>query len=69
MKYEVVIYWSELDQCFLAEAPDLPGCMADGETYEAALAMMQEVMAIWLADAKRRGEALPKPRDHALTVA
>ena len=68
MKYEVDIYWSERDDCFLAEAPDLPGCMADGPTYEEALAMIQEVMKIWLADAVRNGEELPQPRLRALTA-
>jgi predicted RNase H-like HicB family nuclease len=68
MKYEVVIYWSDVDGCFLAEAPDLPGCMADGETYEDALAMMKEVMAIWLDEASRRGEPLPIARHHALSA-
>lgn len=68
MKYEVDIYWSEQDDCFLAEAPDLPGCMADGRTYEEALAMIQDVMSVWLADAVRNGEELPRPRVRALTA-
>jgi predicted RNase H-like HicB family nuclease len=68
MKYEVDIYWSEQDNCFLAEAPDLHGCMADGATYEEALAMIQEVMTIWLADAIGSGEPLPEPRRRALTA-
>ena len=68
MKYEIVIYWSEPDQRFLAEVPDLPGCMADGPSYEAALAMAQEVIPIWLEAWTEAGHEIPTPKSHALSA-
>ena len=65
MKYEIIIYWSERDSCFLAEVPDLPGLMADGRTYEEALAMAQEVIPIWLKAWQESGHEAPSPRVRA----
>jgi predicted RNase H-like HicB family nuclease len=62
MKYEVIIYWSEEDQAFVASMPDLPGCMADGKTYEEALAQIQVVANEWIATAQELGRAVPKPK-------
>lgn len=61
-KYEVIIYWSEEDSAFLAEAPELPGCMADGKTHEEALANAQTVMAEWIETAKSLKRPIPKPK-------
>ena len=47
MKYEIIIYWSEQDGHYVAEVPELPGCMAGGETLEETLAMAKEVMQLW----------------------
>ena len=58
-KYELIIYWSEDDQAFLVEAPELPGCMADGETYEGALANAQQVVEEWLQTAQELGRPVP----------
>lgn len=66
MKYQIVIYWSEEDGCYLAEVPELPGCMADGATYEEALAMAQEVIPVWLEAWEATGREAPKPRQHVL---
>ncbi|MFN8617610.1 MAG: type II toxin-antitoxin system HicB family antitoxin [Dehalococcoidia bacterium] len=66
MKYEIVIYWSDEDECFLAEVPDLPGCMADGATQEEALAMAKEVIPIWLKAWEDLGREAPAPRQHVL---
>ena len=46
-KYEIIIYWSEEDQAFVAEVPELPGCAAHGPTQETALASIQEAIALW----------------------
>ena len=61
-KYEIIIYWSEEDQAFLAEAPELPGCMADGPTYREALANLETVMAEWMDTAEALGRPIPVPR-------
>ena len=62
IKYEVIIFWSDVDDAFIAEVPDLPGCMADGESYEEALFNAQIVIRQWIETAKAIGRAVPKPR-------
>jgi predicted RNase H-like HicB family nuclease len=62
MKYEVIIYWSEADQAFIAEVPELPGCMADGQTKAKALAMAERVAREWLETARALGRPIPVPR-------
>ncbi len=54
IKYELIIYWSDEDESFVVEVPDLPGCMADGETYEQALANAQQVIREWIETAQRK---------------
>jgi predicted RNase H-like HicB family nuclease len=61
-KYELVIWWSEEDRAFLVEVPELPGCMADGKTYEEALANVQVIIAEWIGTAKELGRPIPHPR-------
>jgi predicted RNase H-like HicB family nuclease len=61
-KYEVIIFWSEEDDAFIAEVPDLAGCMADGATYEEALVNAQVVISQWIETAKSLGRVIPKPR-------
>lgn len=61
-KYEMIIYWSERDQAFLVEVPELPGCMADGETREEAIKNVNEVIRLWIESAKGLGREIPKPR-------
>jgi predicted RNase H-like HicB family nuclease len=61
-RYEMIIYWSDEDQSFIAEVPELPGCMADGATYREAVAHAEEVIAEWLQTAKERGREIPVPR-------
>jgi predicted RNase H-like HicB family nuclease len=61
-KYEMIIYWSEQDQAFIAEVPELPGCMADGETYQQAVANAQVIIEEWLETAKELGRPIPQPK-------
>jgi predicted RNase H-like HicB family nuclease len=61
-KYEVIIYWSEEDEAFIAEVPELPGCAADGPTYKEALANVEVVIQEWIDTAKELGRPIPKPK-------
>ena len=61
-KYEVIIYWSKDDQSFIAEVPELPGCAADGATYQEALANVEVVIHEWIETAKDLGRAIPEPK-------
>ena len=60
-KYEIIIYWSKVDECFIAEVPELPGCMADGLTYTEAAENAQIVIAEWIETAKSIGRDIPVP--------
>ncbi len=62
MRYELIIYWSKTDGCFIAEVPELPGCLADGGSYEEAVANAQEVVQEWIDTAKSLGRPIPEPR-------
>lgn len=62
MKYEVIIYWSEDDQAFVAEVPELPGCMADGPTKLEALQAVEKVAEQWLETAAELGREIPHAR-------
>ena len=62
VKYEVIIYWSSEDQAFIAEAPELPGCMADGKTHGEALSNLEVVMSEWIETANELGRNIPEPR-------
>ena len=62
MRYSLIIYWSKADETFIVEAPELPGCMADGATYEEAIANAQTVVQEWIETAKSLGRAIPEPR-------
>lgn len=61
-KYEIIIYWSEEDHAYIAELPELPGCMADGETYSEALANAESIAAEWIETAKLQGRPIPEPK-------
>ncbi len=62
LRYEVVIYWSDQDQAFIAEVPELPGCAADGPTYKDALASLEAVMQEWIETARELGRPIPEPK-------
>ena len=61
-KYELVIYWSDEDNAFIVEAPELPGCMADGATYQEAVANAEQVIVEWIETAMELGRPIPEPR-------
>ena len=62
IRYEMIIYWSEEDGAFIVEVPELPGCMADGATYQEALANAEVIIEEWLETARETGRAIPEPR-------
>jgi predicted RNase H-like HicB family nuclease len=61
-RYEIIMYWSEEDQAFIAEVPELLGCAADGTTYQEALANVQVIITEWIETAKELGRPIPKPK-------
>lgn len=61
-KYEIIIYWSKDDDAFVAEVPELAGCMADGATYQEALANAEVIIDQWIETAKEIGRPIPEPR-------
>jgi predicted RNase H-like HicB family nuclease len=62
LRYEVVLYWSEPDEAFIAEVPELPGCAADGATYAEALAAAEVVIREWIETATELGRPIPEPK-------
>ncbi len=65
-KYEIILYWSDEDQAFIAEVPELPGCAADGPTRHAALANAEVVIAEWIETAQELGRPIPEPKGRLL---
>ena len=68
-KYEIIIFWSEEDHAFVAEVPELPGCMAHGDTYESALANARAAIALWIKTAQEFKDPIPQPKGHRLAFA
>jgi len=68
-KYEIIIFWSEEDHAFIAEAPELPGCMAHGDTHESALANARIAIVLWIKTAKEFKDPIPQPKGHRLAFA
>ncbi|MEM9275592.1 MAG: type II toxin-antitoxin system HicB family antitoxin [Cyanobacteria bacterium P01_F01_bin.143] len=66
VKYELIIYWSESDSAFIVEVPELPGCMADGQTYIEAVKNVEIVIQEWIETAQELGRAIPKPKGRLL---
>ena len=66
IKYELIIYWSDVDDSFVVEVPELPGCMADGDTYQQAVANAQQVIEEWIETAKQLGRPIPEPKGRLL---
>jgi len=68
-KYEIIIYWSNEDQAFVAEVPELPGCMAHGDTQELALAHANQAIQLWIDTAREFGDPIPEPKGERLMLA
>jgi len=60
--YEIILYWDKIDKCFIVEVPELPGCIADGESYEDALANAKIIISEWIETAKELGRPIPEPK-------
>jgi len=65
-KYEIILYWSDEDQSFLADVPELPVCAADGPTRQEALANAEVVIAEWIETARELGRPIPEPKGRLL---
>lgn len=61
-KYEIIVYWSDDDEAFIAEVPELPGCAADGTTYREAIGNVEVIIEEWLETARKLGRPIPIPR-------
>jgi len=68
-RYEIIIYWSDEDEAFVAEVPELPGCAAHGSTQEEALRNANEAIELWIETAKEFGDPVPEPRGRRLMLA
>ena len=68
-KYEIILYWSNEDQAFIAEVPELPGCMAHGEDQQTALRNINDAMEFWIDTAKELGHSVPEPKGERLMIA
>ena len=69
LRYQVTVYWSDEDGAYLAEVPELPGCMADGETYTEAMETAHVIMREWIGTARELGREVPVPKGRRLPFA
>jgi predicted RNase H-like HicB family nuclease len=68
-KYEIIIYWSREDRVFVAEVPELPGCMAHGNNQQEALSNANEAIQLWIDTAQEFGDPIPQPKEQRLMLA
>ncbi|MCH8012203.1 MAG: type II toxin-antitoxin system HicB family antitoxin [Candidatus Marinimicrobia bacterium] len=68
-KYEIIIFWDNDDQIYIADVPELPGCSAHGKTYDDALANVKDAIQLWIDTAKEYGDSVPEPKGHRLMYA
>jgi predicted RNase H-like HicB family nuclease len=68
-RYEIIIFWSDEDQAFVADVPELRGCMAHGSSHAEALANAQEAMVLWVESAHEHGDPIPEPKGRRLLYA
>ncbi len=68
-KYELIIYWSNVDGVFVAEVPQLPGCAAHGQTQEEALRNVKDAVELWIETAREFGDPIPEPKGERLMLA
>ena len=66
IRYEIILYWSKQDQAFIAEVPELPGCAADGASYQEAVTAVEVVIREWIETAQELGRPIPVPRGRLL---
>ncbi|XHX75809.1 MAG: type II toxin-antitoxin system HicB family antitoxin [Stenomitos frigidus ULC029] len=66
IKYELILYWSDADQSFIVEVPALPGCVADGETYQEAVQNAEVIIQAWMQTAQALGRPIPEPKGRLL---
>ncbi len=69
IKYETIIFWSDEDKAYIAEVPQLPGCIAHGKSYESALANIKEAIQLWIDTAHEFGDPIPEPKGRRLMYA
>ena len=67
-KYEIILYWSNEDQTFIAEAPELPGCVAHGDDQESALRNAKDAIQFWIERAQALGRDVPQPKGERLVL-
>ena len=68
-RYEIIIYWSDEDKAFIADVPELPGCMAHGDTHESVLDSIKSAMNLWINTAKEFNDLIPQPKGRRLAFA
>ena len=68
-RYEIIIYWSDEDEAYIAEVPELPGCMAHGSSYDEVLANAKEAIQLWIDTAQEFGDPIPEPKGRRLIFA
>jgi len=68
-RYEIIIFWSDEDRAFLADVPELPGCMAHGTSHEEALQNAQDAIQLWVETAEEDGRPVPQPKGRRLVYA
>lgn len=68
-RYEIIIYWSDEDNAYIAEVPELPGCMVHGEDYESAVKNVRDAIQLWIKTAKEFNDFIPEPKGRRLVYA
>ncbi|OQY30865.1 MAG: hypothetical protein B6243_09465 [Anaerolineaceae bacterium 4572_5.2] len=68
-RYEVIVYWSNVDLIYIAEVPELPGCSAHGISYNEAMANIQDAITLWIDTAREFGDPIPEPKGERLMLA
>ncbi len=68
-KYEIILYWDKIDEIYIAEVPELPGCMSHGDSEEAALSNVKEAILLWIETANEQGEPIPESKGQRLMFA